>query len=122
MPEANEKADNKIADISARLEKEMRGETITFQAELSNLDIYQKAAAQTGFAITILSDKEGTRISCISEVKLDPSTNKMVNMGVPPYIRQISVMKGGVILAIEKPQETTNHTPFWETVNSLSKK
>ena len=111
--------DLKVFFARKRLEQEMLGIVETHEIISTIFDKYQKAANQTGFTITVLSDTEGDEVPYIGRTKVIQKDYGFVlgmsrTFPVEPYVTKLRLSKGNLAIAIEKPQGVDNHVPFWD--------
>lgn len=115
--------DPRVGGNSELVSKIANHQAVTLVIQQDRLPSYLEAALSTGFKVEKIAD-EGEEFPYISikmyresiQVEYDAETRQ-------PKVSNIKVQgKGYVAVSIERPEDSKNHTPFWDKLKSLEQK
>lgn len=119
IPTAERKTGNPDPNIIPKMKS---GKVVTVGIDESKLASYLAAGLKTGFTVKKIAD-EGEEFPWLS-IKVDESGifNQQYDSDGTRKVTKSKVVENYIAVSIEKPEDSKDHSPFWDNLRTLEQK
>ncbi|HCM37907.1 MAG: hypothetical protein UV61_C0028G0006 [Candidatus Gottesmanbacteria bacterium GW2011_GWB1_43_11] len=97
----------------ADLLRKTPGPYITSNIKLEQLPLYQQAALQTGYSLSVIA-REGEPYTFLAPGSMRGAITRVAEP------KTITIQPGFVAIYVEKPQDKIDFSPFWDAFKALN--